>query len=181
MSAGYLTVCRRLLRPLYIASGVLRPLNCQSWLPASKHFETASSLLCSRSGQSLPMFPIPTRGRPVNPREQKIWTFWKRQTKMWRFIYSCVRRKLVSQPAIQASCSWHVLAHKSFQLVPKPFLISRIDYNPSVIWISPKNSTCLSGKLRTKITSSMAKSSSPRLLDTTFFACCIVRKKMPLV
>ena len=128
MSAGYLTVCRRLLRPLYIASGVLRPLDCQSWLPASKHFETASSLLCSRSGQSLPMFPIPTRGRPVNPREQKIWTFWKRQTKMWRFIYSCVRRKSVSQPAIQASCSWHVLAHKSFQLVPKPFLISRIDY-----------------------------------------------------
>ena len=27
----------------------------------------------------------------------------------------------------------NVLAHKSFQLAPKPFLISRIDYNPSVI------------------------------------------------
>ena len=23
-------------------------------------------------------------------------------------------------------------------LTPKPFLISRIDYNPSVIWIAPK-------------------------------------------
>ena len=27
----------------------------------------------------------------------------------------------------------HVLAHKSFQLTPKPFLICRIDYHPSVI------------------------------------------------
>ena len=61
-------------------------------------------------------------------------------------------------------------AHKSFQLAPKPFLISRIDYNPSVIWISPKNSTCPSGKLRTKITSPIAKSTSPGLSDTTFFA-----------
>ena len=42
-------------------------------------------------------------------------------------------RKSVLQPAIQASCSYHVLALKSFQLAPKPFLISRIDYNPSVI------------------------------------------------
>ena len=30
--------------------------------------------------------------------------------------------------------------------------------------------TCLSGKLRTEFTSSMAKSTSPRLSDTTFFA-----------
>ena len=62
-----------------------------------------------------------------------------------------MQRKSVLQPAIRASCSQHVLAHKSFQLTPKPFLISRIDYNPSVIWISPqKKSTCPSGKLRTK-------------------------------
>ena len=37
-----------------------------------------------------------------------------------------------------------VIAHKSFRLAPKPFLITRIDYNPS----SSKNSTCPSGKLR---------------------------------
>ena len=82
-----------------------------------------------------------------------------------------VHRKSVLQPVIQASCSWHVLAHKSFQLAPKPFLISRIDYNPCVIWISQTNSTCPSGKLRAKVTSSIAKSTSPGLLDTTFFAC----------
>ena len=81
-----------------------------------------------------------------------------------------VQRTSVLQPAIRASCSQHVLAHKSFQLAPKPFLISRIDYNPSVIWISPKNSTCPSGKLRTKITSPIAKSTSPGLSDMTFFA-----------
>ena len=84
---------------------------------------------------------------------------------------SCrVQRKLVLQPAIWASCSWHKLAHKSFQLAPKPFLISRIDYNPSVIWISQKNGTCPSGKLRTKITSPIAKSTGSGLLDMTFFA-----------
>ena len=33
-----------------------------------------------------------------------------------------------------------------------------------------KNSTCPSGKLRTKITSPIAKSNSPGLSDTTFFA-----------
>ena len=79
-------------------------------------------------------------------------------------------RKSVLQPVIGASFSYHVLALKSFQLAPKPFLISRIDYNPSVIWISPQNSTFPSCKLKTKITSPIAKSTSPRLLETTFFA-----------
>ena len=59
----------------------------------------------------------------------------------------------------------------------KPSLISRIDYNPSVIWISPKNFTCPLGKLRTKITSPIAKSSSPGLSDMTFFACCVAQLK----
>ena len=74
---------------------------------------------------------------------------------------------------VQRSCSQHVLAHKSFQLAPKLFLISRIDYNSSVIGICSKNSTCLSNKLRTKITSPIAKSTSPGLSDTTFFACWV--------
>ena len=78
--------------------------------------------------------------------------------------------KSVLQPAIWASCSQHVLAHKSFKKVPKPFLISRIDYNPSVIWISQKNSTWLSRNLTTKITSPIAKSNSPRLSNTNSFA-----------
>ena len=43
-----------------------------------------------------------------------------------------VQRKSVLQPAIRASCSQHELAHKSFQLAPKPFLVSRIDYNPVI-------------------------------------------------
>ena len=36
-----------------------------------------------------------------------------------------------------------------------------------------KNFTCLSGKLRTKFTGPIAKSTSPWLSDTTFFAHCI--------
>ena len=41
---------------------------------------------------------------------------------------------------------------------------------PSLIWISPKNFTCPSGKLRTNISSPIAKSTSPRRSDSTFFA-----------
>ena len=37
---------------------------------------------------------------------------------------------------------------------------------------SSKNFTCPSGKLRTEFTSPTAKSTSPRLSDTTFFARC---------
>ena len=51
-------------------------------------------------------------------------------------------------------------------------MISRIDYDPSVIWFSPKNSTCPLGKLRTKITSPIAKSTSHRLSDKIFSAHC---------
>ena len=66
-----------------------------------------------------------------------------------------------------------LLAHESFQLAPKPFLISRIDYNTSVIWISQKKFTCSSGKLKTEFTGPKPKSTSPRLSNTTFFACWI--------
>ena len=45
-----------------------------------------------------------------------------------------------------------------------------INYNPSVTWIFPKSSTCPSGMLRTKLTNPVAKSTSPGLSDTTFFA-----------
>ena len=37
---------------------------------------------------------------------------------------------------------------------------------------SSKHITCPSGKLKTEFTSLITKSTSPRLLDTTFFACC---------
>ena len=95
-----------------------------------------------------------------------------------RFVLSIscrVQRESVLQPAIRASYSEHVLAHKSFQLAPKPFLISRIDKNPSVIWISPKNSTCPSGKLRTKIAGPIAKSTSPGLLGTISLHAALVK------
>ena len=53
---------------------------------------------------------------------------------------------------------------------PQVISTSRIDYSPSVIWIFPKHSTCPLGKLRTKITNPIAKSTSPGLSDMTFFA-----------
>ena len=58
---------------------------------------------------------------------------------------------------------------KSLLSSPKKFLMSGIDCSSSVIWISPKKFTCPSGKLRTDFTSPIAKSTSPRPSDTTFF------------
>ena len=51
---------------------------------------------------------------------------------------------------------------------PKNFVISSIDYSSSVISISQKTSLPLLA--RTEFTSLIAKSISPRLTDTTFFA-----------
>ena len=85
-------------------------------------------------------------------------------------VTGCKESQFYSLPFGQA-VALHV-AHKSFQLAPKSLLISRIYYSPSVIWISQKNSTCPSGKLRTKFTSPIAKSPIPGLSDTTFFPHC---------
>ena len=46
--------------------------------------------------------------------------------------------------------------------------------SPDVIFVnSSKNITCPSGKLKTELTSPIAKLTSPGLSDTTFIACCI--------
>ena len=70
-----------------------------------------------------------------------------------------MQRKSVLQLVIWASCSWHVLAQKSFHLARKKLLMN-----------SPKKVTCPSGKSRTEFTGHIAKSTSPVLSDTTFFA-----------
>ena len=95
---------------------------------------------------------------------------------------SITQRFLVPVSSVSAGNTWqNDLPFVSQKKQPKiPFLISRIDYNPSVIWISPKNSTCLSGKLRTKITSPIAKSTSPGLSDMTFLAHCASWNPYPI-
>ena len=63
-----------------------------------------------------------------------------------------------------------ILAQTSFQLAPKAFwwaeLISQFFYYLN----SSKNITCLLGKLKKEFTSPIAKSTSPWLSDTSFFA-----------
>ena len=61
-----------------------------------------------------------------------------------------VQRKSVLQPAIWASYSQHVPAHKSFQLAAKPFLIRWIDYNPSLFEFSPKKQHLPVGQVKNK-------------------------------
>ena len=62
----------------------------------------------------------------------------------------CKESQFYSLPFWQA-VALHV-ALKSFQLAPKPLLISRIDYSPSVIWISQKKKQLLPvGQVKNKI------------------------------
>ena len=57
---------------------------------------------------------------------------------------------------------------------PQEFIrnLKHLSYSTFVILILRNIFTCLSGKLSTEFTSPIAKSTSPGLSDTTFFACC---------
>ena len=57
----------------------------------------------------------------------------------------------------------------AFSTSLKSFLMSRIDFT----LFTSKNITCLLWKLKTKFTSPIAKSTSPGLLNTTFFVRCL--------
>ena len=54
---------------------------------------------------------------------------------------------------------------------PKNLLTSRIDFTVLLLFKFFTKITCLLGKLKTEFTSLIAKSTSPGLSDTTFFAC----------
>ena len=81
-----------------------------------------------------------------------------------------MQRKSFLQLAIRASWSKHLLAQTSFQLVPKAFRRAELISHFFCYSNSSKNITCPSGKLKTDFTSPIAKSTSPGLSDTTFFA-----------
>ena len=83
-----------------------------------------------------------------------------------------VQRKSFLQLAIRASWSRHLLAQMSFQLAPKTFWRTELISQFFCYSNSSKNITCPSGKLKTEFTSPIAKSTSPGLSDTTFFARC---------
>ena len=91
--------------------------------------------------------------------------------------YPRVQRKLILQLALRASCNQHLPARKSFLLARKKFFmvcrnlhVKHLSYSTFVILILRKIFACPSGKLSTEFTSPIAKSTSPGLSDTTFFA-----------
>ena len=61
-------------------------------------------------------------------------------------------------------------AEASIQLAPKTFWLAELISQFFCYSNSSKNITCPSGKLKTEFTSPIAKSTSPRLSETTFFA-----------
>ena len=83
-----------------------------------------------------------------------------------------VQRKSFLKLAIRAS--WMKLAYTSPNVIstsPKNISWAELILQFFCNLISSKNFTYPLGKLRTKFTSLIAKSTSPGLLDTTFFAC----------
>ena len=81
-----------------------------------------------------------------------------------------VQRKPFLPLAIQANWRKHLLAETSFQLAPKAFWLTEFISQFFCYSNSSKNLTCPSGKLKTEFTSPVAKSTSPGLSDSTFFA-----------
>ena len=79
-----------------------------------------------------------------------------------------MQRKSFLKFAVRASWSWNMPAQTSFQLAPKNWWAELISQFLICNLNSSKNFT-----LRTKFTSQIAKSTSPRLSDTTFFARCL--------
>ena len=71
--------------------------------------------------------------------------------------------------------AYDLLVQTSFQVAPKTCLQVKLISQFYCNWNSLKNFTCVSVKLRTEFTSLIAKSTSPWLSDTTFFACCVMQ------
>ena len=71
--------------------------------------------------------------------------------------------------------AYDLLVQTSFQLAPKTCLQVKLISQFYCNWNSLKNFTCVSVKLRTEFTCLIAKSTSPWLSDTTFFACCVMQ------
>ena len=63
-----------------------------------------------------------------------------------------------------------------FSTSPKTENLISIGYSSCVIWLPQKTFIWPSGKLRTELFSLIAKSTIPRLSDTTFFAHCWLKK-----
>ena len=114
---------------------------------------------------------VKSRPAAVAIRASSSWLACEQQT---YFVFPVVEKRRPKIRLLFAGYSWHVLAQKSSQQAPKAFwwrgLITQFLRNLN----SSKNFTCPSGKLlRTGFTSPMAKSTSPGLSDTTFFARCV--------
>ena len=86
--------------------------------------------------------------------------------------YCRVQRKSFLQLAIRASLKLTFTSPNIISTSPKNVLMSRLIWQYFCNLNSSKNFTCPSGKLITELTSPIAKSTSPGLLDTTFFERC---------
>ena len=83
-----------------------------------------------------------------------------------------VQRKSILQLAIWATWSYHLLAQTSFHLASKASWRAELaDFTVLLLFEFLKKHHLPFGKLKAGFTSPIAKSTSPGLSNTTFFAC----------
>ena len=115
--------------------------------------------------------PIFFRERGICTQAMYLWENWCWSLLgLWRIIKHLCYRGCLPETGPGCKLNEHLLAQLSFQLAPKAFWRAKLISQFFCYSNSSKNITCLSGKLKTEFTSPKAKSTSPGLSDTTFFA-----------
>ena len=95
------------------------------------------------------------------------------------FFLSCLHYWQIKFSFTVCQCLGTAVACTSprvFLTSPKTENLISIGYSSCVIWLPQKNFIWPSGKLRTELFSLIAKSTIPRLSDTSFFAHCWLKK-----
>ena len=131
-----------------------------TWL---KHSKWGRSKTCpmEMGGASI---PIPTRERLLG--NIRIHHQYIELTRVQRKSVLQLYRSSKWQPTFTSPGVILISQEKSFEEQGEFQFFCNVNFLKKIV--------CLSGKLRTKFTSPIAKSTSPRLLDMTFFAHCIL-------
>ena len=108
--------------------------------------------------------------------DRKFWKRFGRQNEFYKElgesnVYSQGAKKIIFTACHLGKLKLAFTSPEIISTSPKSFLTSRIDFTVLFCSNSLKNSTYPSGRLRTKITRLIAKSTTHGLSDTTFFAC----------
>ena len=130
------------------------------------------------------VFCMPTTSCVIRSRIES-WLKIKISTKsvVGKMLSGCKESHFAVFHLSKLKLAFDLLVQTSFQLAPKTCLRVELISQFYCNWNSLKNFTCVSVKLRKEFTSLIAKSTSPWISDTTFFARYVMQnwyKPLPL-